>query len=156
VSVFTGHIRWYKASYLPQIQNIVLFDNRRGTIPDDEETIFLGSHYQERGQDYAAFAVFPVPWPQRGYGSQYVKGAVHVSFRSQKDFQEIFHVPDPTGGAGQPFVVYEGDRSLLEEDAWCPHVEIRTALLDAVAVLGELLRGFNENIYLYSGGGPAQ
>jgi calcineurin-like phosphoesterase family protein len=32
-------------------------------------------------------------------------------------------------------------------DDWCPDPEIRTALNDAVAVLGELLHGFNEVIY---------
>jgi hypothetical protein len=152
VCVFTGAIRWYKTNYFAEIDKIVLFNNRRGTIPDEEETIWLETHYQERGQDYEAFAVFPVPWPQRGYGSQYVKGAIHVSFGSQEDFEEIWRVPDPTGPAWR--LVYQGDQKLLEA-AWCPHVEIRTALLDAVAVLGELLRGFNENIYLNSGG-PAQ
>jgi hypothetical protein len=152
VCVFTGEIRWYKKSYDDRVDDIVLFNNRRGTIPNDVESIVLGSYYQDRGQDYEAFALFPFPWPQRGYGSQYVKGAVHVSFRLEKDFSKIWPMPDPTGTRGQPAKVYdEGDRRLFEEG----NAEIRMALRDAVAVLGELLRGFNENIYLNSGG-PAQ
>jgi hypothetical protein len=154
VSVFTGSIRWYKASYLEQIKDIELFDNTRGTIPNDNDTIPLRTYYQERGQDYAAFALFPFPWPQRGFGSPYVKGAVHVSFRSQEDFEKIWRVPDPSNTAWSPSDVYKDSPSLLEltgEETGCLHEEIRTALLDAIAVLGELLRGFNENIYLNSG-----
>ena len=155
VCVFTGQIRWYKKSYEDRIDDIVLFDNRRGTIPNDVESIRLGSYYQDRSQDYNAFALFPFPWPQRGYGSQYVKGAVHVSFRSEVDFSRIWSVPDPKGTPGEPANVYdEGDLTLVEESG-CKNTDIRMALHDAVAVLGELLRGFNENIYLNSGG-PAQ
>lgn len=33
------------------------------------------------------------------------------------------------------------------DPAWCPDPEIRSVVNDAVAVLGELLHGFNEVIY---------
>jgi hypothetical protein len=33
-------------------------------------------------------------------------------------------------------------------DDWCPDPEVRESLREAIAVLGELLRGFNETIFL--------
>jgi hypothetical protein len=106
VSVFTGKIRWYEQKFgdMPNYKDIVLFDNSRGVIADDEDSILLASHYQPRDQDYEAFIVLPVPWPQRGYGSDYVKGAIHISFTTQTDFEKIwgYHPPAPKPPASAP------------------------------------------------------
>lgn len=202
VSVFTGKIRWYKESYFENkdlFPNIVLFDNSDGTIAGDEPQIHLSSHYQERAGDYEAFILFPVPWPTRGFGSDYVKGAIHISFRNRKDFEQLWSIGctqaeldakaqearerieaeiqaapndaerqklqaqksqniqaaidafissrDPVLGAQK---TYSDDQRAIED--WCRDSEVRAAVREAVAVLGELLRGFNENIYNSSGG----
>jgi hypothetical protein len=93
VSVFTGEIRWWECSWKQQLgdlyKEIVLFDNSKGVIAGDEEKILLVSHYQPRHEDYAAFVVFPVPWPQRGFGSDYIKGAIHISFDKEGDFEKL-------------------------------------------------------------------
>jgi hypothetical protein len=94
ISVFTGKIRWYKQSYFDNpslFKDIILYDNRAGTIADSEATIHLNSHYQPRGdEDYSAFAVFPVPLSRRGLSSDYVKGAIHISFRREADFEHVW------------------------------------------------------------------
>jgi hypothetical protein len=146
VSVFTGKIRWYKKSYSDNqdlFRQIVLFDNTDGTIAGDEQKIHLSSHYQERDQDYEAFVQFPVPSPQRGFESGYVKGAIHVSFRRETDFASLWKGDklDPT--TQEP--TYREPGKMLED--WCSDDEVRGALRSAVAALSELLRGFNEVIY---------
>ena len=96
VSVFTGKIRWYKKSYSDdkdRFNEIVLLDNSEKTIADDVAVIYLRSHYQPRsGADYEAWVVFPVPWPrQRGLeDSSYVKGAIHISFRREEHFDQLW------------------------------------------------------------------
>jgi hypothetical protein len=93
VAAFTGRIRWYKKSYSDDqdlFRAIILYDNADGTIAGDEPQIHLNTHYQPRDGDYEAFMMLPVPWPQRGFGSDYVKGTIHISFRSQKDFELLW------------------------------------------------------------------
>ncbi len=209
VSVFTGNIRWYedkfKTEFGDKYNQIVLLDNSTGTIADDEKQILLASHYQPRNEDYEAFVVFPVPWPQRGEKSDYVKGAIHISFRKQIDFENIwgYHPPKATTPDGSP--EYPPGDGMLETaipapvvaptpsamptaaptapvipttpppapsaiaaasapgappapmvapaakpdepDGWCKYAEICVALNNSMAILGELLRGFNEVIY---------
>jgi hypothetical protein len=169
ISVFTGKIRWYKHAYIndkPLFPKIVLFDNSAGVIPDAEKKILLSSYYQERDDDYDAFVIFPVPWPQRGYGSDYVKGAIHISFRRQTDFDRIWKFklspedlaatpernPDPVlyNDPDKGYTYQSEDRML---DDWFNEdtQQVKATLREAVFVLGELLRGFNENIYKSSG-----
>ncbi len=143
VSVFTGRIRWYKNGYKaePWFKDVVLFDNRDHTIAGDEDQVLLASHYQPRDQDYEAFVMFPFPWPQRGFGTDYVKGAIHISFRHQSDFERLWKIdPDPIPAAKE----YRDHQKMLED--WCDP-ELRAELKQKLIVLGELLRGFNENVY---------
>lgn len=94
ISVFTGKIRWYKRSYFDDqslFKDILLFNNKAGTIAGSEAKVHLNSHYQPRGdEDYEAFAVFPVPLSRRGLSSDYVKGAIHISFRREADFEQVW------------------------------------------------------------------
>jgi hypothetical protein len=93
LSVFTGKIRWHKRSYDKGdlSKKITLFDNSAGTIPEELPQIPLNSYYQPRGgEDYEAFVVFPVPLSQRGLDSDYVKGAIHVSFSRETDFDWVW------------------------------------------------------------------
>jgi hypothetical protein len=215
VSVFTGLIRWYESFY--QGRNIILFDNTDGTIPGVPSPLRLDDYYENRHADYQAFVVIPVPHPQRSFDSKYVKGAIHISFATDKEFTRIWDQPvngkgihvvlpkDPVaaapvpltavplapapvpvvaqppapapavptqpapappaapvaaapvaatppapGAPAQPDAVvqsayYPDPDHVL--DGWCSKTEIETALNDAVAVLGELLHGFNEIIY---------
>jgi len=51
---------------------------------------------------------------------------------------------------GDPVVVVDNPTYRSEEkmlDDWCRDDEVRATLREAIVVLGELLRGFNENIY---------
>jgi hypothetical protein len=167
VSVFTGEIFWYESSWKPAdkgegttgdkgedktgdkvrgklgalYDKTVLFDNSKGVIAGDEDKILLVSHYQPRHEDYEAFVVFPVPWPQRGFGSDYVKGAIHISFRREVDFEKLWKLHLPSGSPP----VYPQGHHMLED--WCRHGDLRAALTNSIAILGELLRGFNEVIY---------
>ncbi len=159
ISVFTGKIRWYKHSYFDDRYKIVLFDNSRGVIPDAEDKILLGSYYQQRDDDYDAFVVFPVPWPQRGFGSDYVKGALHISFSLKGDFEHVWRSKlspgDPAKPEKQPVpavfnepvkeYTYQLESHMFED--WCEDDKVKATLREAIAVLGELLRGFNENVY---------
>ncbi len=162
ISVFTGKIRWFKRSYRedpvtkkaqPIFDKIVLFDNTAKTIPDMEGTIYLKSNYQSRDDDYEAFVIFPVPWPQRGFGSRYVKGGIHISFRHQEQFEAVWNIQsDPVLDTSQSSTGESGYRfeAKMLDDQWCPNPQIRASLREAVAILGELLYGFNENIYFSS------
>jgi hypothetical protein len=164
VSVFTGMIRWYESFY--REKNILLFDNSDKTIPDAPKQLMLDSYYEDRHDDYEAFVVLPVPQPQRAFGSKYVKGAIHISFSSKDDFGKIWAVPAvhvvtppavPPAAAPAPVVPpvapplpaspvpYPQPDHILGD--WCLDPRIQTSLNDAVAVLGELLHGFNEVIY---------
>ncbi len=152
VSVFTGRIRWYETGY--RNKNVLLFDNSDKTIPDAPKAVMLDAYYEYRHDDYEAFIVIPVPQPQRAFGTNYVKGAIHISFSSKTDFSEIWQnrsvdILSSTSVAQQPqqtaTIPYPQPDDML--GAWCGDDRIRTMLNDAVAVLGELLRGFNEIIY---------
>jgi hypothetical protein len=181
VSVFTGKIRWWESNY--KDKEIVLFDNSDKTVPDAPGELMLRDYYQYRDGDYEAFVVLPVPYPQRAFGSNYVKGAIQISFSSKYDFESIWGkdadlvprtvavppaappaaappaAPPPAGPPAAPpagaapatpaapaaKITYPQADRMLED--WCQDVEIRTALPDAVDVLGELLHGFNEVIY---------
>ncbi|HTA72443.1 MAG TPA: hypothetical protein VK776_29390, partial [Bryobacteraceae bacterium] len=162
VSVFTGQIRWYRCCYRePEefFNKIVLFDNSLGTIGGAEKKMLLSSHYQDRQGDYQAFVIFPVPWPLRGVGSDYVKGAIHISFGDDSDFSNIWmpKLPkdcslvannasssdvEPTSNIEPTF---ENAQLMLSD--WCLDPEVRVGLINSMTVLGELLRGFNEVIY---------
>jgi hypothetical protein len=159
--VFTGKIRWYESFY--QGKNVLLFDNSDATIPNVPKDLRLDDYYENRHADYQAFVVFPVPQPPRAFGSKYVKGAIHISFGSTVDFARIWNdasvhvVPLPAAPvppaaapvaappAAPPTVPYPEPDHML--DSWCGDLKIETALNDAIVVLGELLRGFNEVIY---------
>lgn len=150
ISVFTGKNRWYESGY-PK-DKVVLFDNKYRTIPDAPPTIMLGEYYEDRRDDYNAFVVLPVPQPQRAFDSKYVKGAIHISFSSDSDFKSIWpgagdFATVPSGGSGEGKSLHYPEPDHLLDDVWCQDPEVRTALNDAVAVLGELLHGFNEVIY---------
>jgi hypothetical protein len=99
VSVFTGKIRWYLASYRRPEPNvfdrILLFDNNKGKIPGSEDQIFLKSYYQPRDEDYEAFVVLPVPWPSRSFDENQVKGAIHISFRWEEQFKSLWKMLSP-------------------------------------------------------------
>ena len=173
VCVYTGEIRWYKSSYSAKEKSgdkngdtgtqkaaatpkphgfhprdVVLFDNHDGTVANDDPLIRLYTRYDARpGQDYQAFIMFPFPWPQRGFGTDYVKGAIHISFRKDKDFESIWKVPNPAPkhGEGPEDLFYPDPARMLED--WCDYPQVRTALRNSMAVLAELLHGFNETIY---------
>ena len=194
LSVFTGKIRWYKRSY-DISKKIILFDNSSGTIPEEVPQIPLNSYYQPRGgEDYEAFVVFPVPLSQRGFGSDYVKGAIHVSFSREINFDRVWSficTPEEarakaateevdakikaatsdserqrlqqsrladieaaaTEAADPPICdpVLDELKYLSEErmltTPWCTDPEVRGTLNTSLRVLGEVLRGFNEQIY---------
>jgi hypothetical protein len=149
VTVFTGSIRWYVSTFLPDAKKTVLFDNTDKTVHDDDKLIMLDTHYQARaGQDYEAFVMLPVPWPQRGFGSGYVKGAIHISFYKDADFQAIWKGVDdlvPKTVDKHELLFYPDSVAKILED-WCDP-EVQGALNASTKALGELLHGFDEEIY---------
>ncbi|MDR3577419.1 MAG: hypothetical protein P4L50_26450 [Anaerolineaceae bacterium] len=161
ISVFTGKIRWYKHAYIEheKYKEIELFDNASGKIPGGEVKIMLSNYYQQREDDYNAFVIFPIPWPQRAYGSGCVRGAIHISFRKLGDFEQIWkirHADAETDSKDLEIdqvlgelknMHYTSEEKMLEE--WCAP-EIKTSLNQSITILSQLLSGFSENIYKYS------
>lgn len=163
VSIFTGKIRWYESFY--KGNDIVLLDNSGGVVAGAPTQLKLADYYEDRHDDYRAFVLLPVPRPQRGFGSKYIKGAIHISFGTFEDFGAIWTdpavhlVPLPPVAAGAPApiagpvppaappasILYPDQDQML--GSWCARPEVRAALNAAVLVLGELLHGFNELIY---------
>jgi hypothetical protein len=127
-----------------QFDKIILYDNSHGDIAGEQAKIFLQSHYQDRDDDYKAFVMFPVPWPHRGIGTDYVKGAIHISFRDEKTFEDLW-APEDWTRSGDFFEYPTNSDDML--GTWCKKDDVRAALISSVDVLGELLRGFNETIY---------
>jgi Calcineurin-like phosphoesterase len=181
VSVFTGNMLWYKDNYFGE--EIALFNNMTGIIPDAESKMMLKDYYQEREDDYKAFIILPVPFPRRAFSSRYVRGAIHISFRDLEQFERIWQFTLSDGersslvesrwkeledeerkakaksflqelekrkpnGTNDP-VLLSGDYSSAEKmlGQWCTNAEIRACLRQALAILGQLLYDFNENIY---------
>jgi hypothetical protein len=182
LAVFTGKIRWYTQSYKAVSKDIILFDNSAGTISDEVAKIPLSSYYQPRGgEDYEAFVVFPVPLSQRGSTSDYVKGAIHVSFSRAADFAKVWSFLSSAEATKQvdakiaattntveqaklqasrtadiealirdtdPVITttsYQSERKMLDD--WCIDPGVCATLNTSLRVLGEVLRGFNEQIY---------
>ena len=165
VSVVTGRIRWFleslrtvKEKELDSYRTIVLFDNSANLIAGEEKTILLASHYQERAQGYQAFVVFPLPWPPRSIDGPHAKGAIHILFKSEEMFRSLWNLPPLTPtGSGSDVTYTQEDLMLADpgpayQGAGIRSPELRAVLLDALAVLGEALRGFNENLYRAAGG----
>ena len=146
VSVFTGNVLWYESDY--RGKNVRLFDNQRKEIPGPDN-IMLDGYYTERQDDYHAFVVIPVPYPRRAFTPDYTKAGIHISFSDTKYFTEIWDKDRVNllnqSTATPPFIDYPTNEGILGD--WCKNERVRTALNDVVAVLGELLRGFNETIY---------
>jgi hypothetical protein len=166
VSVFAGKIRWYLKEYknaratdgTEVFPKIVLLDNTAGTIPDDEPTVLLSSHYQPREEDYEAFVVFPVPWPRRSFEGNRVFGAIHISFHRQGDFERIWRIsPDPVLGepeSASPPVSTDRYEYKYEDrmlGGWCKDAPaVAAGIRDALELLASAFQGFNENVYWYS------
>jgi hypothetical protein len=149
VCVYTGALRWYKSQYGGTTdKNTVLFDNSGGRIHDEGKFLMLDTYYESRpGADYEAFVMLPVPWPQRDPGTDYQKGAIHISFRKDEEFESIWpRQEDPSHKDGGTNLFYPEPQNNQMLGDWCD-AEVRAALRNAIAVLGELLRGFNEAIY---------
>lgn len=159
VSVYTGQIRWYCESEMNEAKDfeILLFNNQDHIITAEGREIWLRDYYQSRDQDYKAFVVLPVPWARHAAGAGYVKGAIHISFREESDFKKIWDVDkimsDVERESKQPHdeskskkIVYLPDMSKMVWD-WCKDCEVRTVLRSSLVVLGELLRGFDEDIF---------
>lgn len=152
VSVFTGQIRWYydypHMDDKSRPDRILLFDNREHQIPEECSELWLDDYYQSRGEDYKAFVVFPVPWARHVSGTNYVKGAIHISFRNKEDFERIWtaRAIEPVMNLAQQRREYPLEASNMV-DEWCKDSEISAALSISLGVLGELLRGFDEDIF---------
>lgn len=149
VSVFTGQIRWWCEDFENNADKVLLFDNSKGVIADAEDKILLSTYFQDRSGDYGGFVIIPLPWPQRSYGSKYVKGAIHISFRGKHDIYNIWKKdeiePSASGLPSGSLLGYPTPQRMLED--WCKHGDVRAVLQNAVVALGELLFGFNEIIY---------
>jgi hypothetical protein len=153
VCVFASKIRWYKTSWHnaeSEFKDIILYANGNGFIPGGEVDLKLASYYQAREDDYEAFVIFPVPWPERAFGSGFVRGAVHISFRHQDDFEEIWAIneTDDPGSDSNEKKTYGHEDEMLGR--WCTDPEIKTSLRQSIATLSQLLCGFNDDIYKYS------
>jgi hypothetical protein len=144
-SVFTGQPLWYLSNYREDFtfEKIVLF--QESPIPGEKGPILLNDYYQGRQhEDYKAFIILPLPLPRRDPNSDYVKGAIHISFRHPWDLSRFWNT-EFMKPRGDPPIYPTPPSPYLEE--WYDDPEVRAALTNSIAALGELLRGFNEIIY---------
>jgi len=176
VSVVTGRILWYKRSYSQVtdiFKKIILFANVDGMIPPGKKPLLLSDYYQRRNrEDYHAFIMLPFPWPRRGHTDMHVKGAIHISFRRERDFNRIFLPDEDTDPRNLDKLIEKvepkGKEAKLDDDEskkaaalgtnlyksgelmlqqWCRDDQVKAALNEGLAVLSELMQGFNEIIY---------
>ncbi len=149
VSVYTGEARWFKQSYLAN-KEILLLDNSNQAYPAlPKDKLTLVSYFQARfSPDYEAFLVLPVPWGQRGAQAGYRKGAIHISFLKAKYLDALWTGLDKES----PPEHYDHWQQLLTRPSESSSLgleneELRVVLHEALQVLGELLRSFNDTVF---------
>jgi hypothetical protein len=146
VVVAGGHARWWKKQkpkkdgsgplYGDQLE--IIFKGE-GTFPGVEVPQLMKDYLENRDQDYAAFVVLPVPFRRRGDVGARGRGGIHISFKKEAYVDALFDLalddePNPYTVANQ-----------LLDTAKPP---LDTALNQGIKVLAELLRDFNEAVYM--------
>lgn len=142
IAVMAGVPRWYKRKYnTGEAGKIVLYDNSKGVIPFvPERQLFLEDYYQHRTalEDYEAFLVIPFP-EGRELGPDDRRGALHISFRTDSDFETLWEDIPPYDGV-----------HLRIPTSRAPDVNLR--IMSTLAVLEPLIKGVKESL-LFRGSG---
>lgn len=155
VSTVSGEPRWWKKSY-GLGENILLFEARteQQALPGiQEKQIVLASFLHERpGADYAGFIVLPVPRRRAGMVPGRRRGAIHVSFASEQDFNRIWTLPGPprtpaeTGTPARELLkIYDNPELALTAALNDPC--LRMILSESMGVLGAAIQHFNEAVF---------
>jgi hypothetical protein len=130
---------------------VVVYRNQGGELPVPDPEPRLELYYQTRERpDYEAFVLLPLPSQRRGRGRDYRRGAVHISFKDEKLFQKFWPDELKLERNGDKWFFSEDEElitnkviaKLAEKDP-----ELGTVLQHSIAVLSELLRGFNDRVY---------
>jgi hypothetical protein len=124
---------------------------------------------KRKGADYDAFIVLPIPWRRHGGRA----GCLHISFRTDSQFKEIFVGLEPTEQRSGPVdsqqrvLNCDGAMGMFERrppsakpadppdpadpakpvGSYIAYPEVRVILWQAITVAGALLCQFNEQIY---------
>ena len=140
VVVAGGHARWWKqpdANNKTYGDDAVLFSTADGTLPDVQPPLIMKNYYQVRDADYKAFVVLPVPFRRRGETGG--RGGIHISFKEGKYLDAVF----PTLKLDDA-PLYKDAASLLDSAA----PPVNAVLSQGIKVLTELLRDFNETVFI--------
>jgi hypothetical protein len=164
VAVRAGQARWWKQSYTAGSPppEIVLYEGPAlPPLADPQPKLKLVDYIQDRGAiDYQAFIVLPIPWRRRDGGTRRLAG-LHISFKAADLMEAIWHGLDD--GVTPPKVDYSTWTQLLNPlepqppasppafgaagYVWIKDESLRQVLDQALAVLAEVLRPFNETIF---------
>ena len=168
VSVYSGEARWWKLCYKKNEGEIELFNNTGGALPVEKERLILGRYFQERATlDYEAFLVLPVPWSRRSE-VRYRKAGIHISFSHEVFLDALIDgslEADTFPATSAPYEpknpLYKSWKTLLggddpkQQPIPIKDPTLRAVLLQAIDLLGEVLRHYNEEV-LQLGGPRAQ
>jgi hypothetical protein len=164
LSIYTGEARWFKESYRifkpvegqeqpeKKERDVLLLDNSTNRYPSlPAMKLMLGSYLQARlSPDYKGFVVLPVPLLQRGGEAGARRGAIQISFRKEEYLDDLWEGLDKKDAQGQAVPTYEKWQLLHEVRGQDLHIldrELAAVLHEALEVLGELLRSFNDNVF---------
>jgi hypothetical protein len=159
---------WWKQSFMPVSDRIVIFVDDDKKKDDKSRDLFLADHYSVRpAPDYEAFLVIPIPWYRSGYTER--RGCIHISFREEIQLDQVIEHLQPDdpavkelGRAGKANALRlnsDKTKGMLEETlpanhAGDPHVHdkvVGAVLRQSVEVLRELLGQFNEDVFKAEG-----
>lgn len=162
VALATGQARWWKKSY-PK-EKIHIFDNTSGILPVAARgPLPLTEYFEERaGADYEAFLALPVPRRRGGAREEHRRGAIHISFTYERDFDRIFGrlwdepesaalEPPATPVQGQPApatpepLLFIYDKAPQVFDLSDP--ELGRILRLAADVLGNAIERFDDDVF---------
>jgi hypothetical protein len=134
-----GQARWWKDDKTIYPPELPLFKKEDGTLPDVQLPIKLIEFFENRDPDYKSFIVIPVPFRRRGEARPRGRGAIHISLLNTGDLDQLFADDaklDDTPFKAAPNVLAKAKPQL------------KAALNQGITVLAELLRDFNEVVYL--------
>ena len=147
VAVRGGHARWWKKNATKKgVPAEPLYGDTLEIISAAEAAPLgvqgaqqLKDYFENRDQDYDAFVVLPVPFRRRGDAGTRGRGGIHISFKKEQYLDKLFNVsiddePNP----------YKVAIQLLDK----ANAPFDIALNQGIKVLAELLRDFNEAVYV--------
>jgi hypothetical protein len=160
-AVVSGEARWYKN--LEGYKNSPLTEDKKTlALLEEPHPPLVKDYYQDRGPvDYEGFIVLPIPWGRRGEAGHYRSAVLHISFRNHEYMDLLWDNLDSVDSVDDKRPNYQSWKGLLSRlgpprtptgDGKQPPVApskptVTAVLVESVAVLAELLRPFNQQVF---------